>query len=199
MDSLLYTIGHSNHPIDLFLHLLAQNKIDVICDVRSSPYSKFNPQYNREALKENLNKSGVKYIFLGKELGARSNNPECYINNKVKYNLLAQEPIFQTGLTRLLEGIKKFRVAIMCAEKDPITCHRMILVCRNLKDQRVIINHVLENGHLESNSEAEARLLESLGIEPSLFIGQEKLLNEAYEIQGEKIAYELSAEKEVFV
>ena len=133
MTNKLFTIGHSTHTVDQFLGLLKKHGITAVCDVRSMPYSQHNPQFNRESLKEVLNARGISYVFLGKELGARSDNPACYINGKVQYNYLAEEPAFREGLRRVKKGMQSFQVALMCAEKDPLTCHRTILVCRELK------------------------------------------------------------------
>jgi uncharacterized protein (DUF488 family) len=186
----LYTIGHSNHEIDHFLHLLKRHAISAIADVRSSPYSKFNPQFNREIFQTVLKENRIAYVFLGAELGPRSENPVCYLNGKVQYGRLAGTDLFLHGVERLLAGMKNYRIALMCAEKDPISCHRMILVCRALRSEPIEIIHILEDGSVESLGDSERRLMQELKMRQlRMFESPEDLIQRAYGTQGEKIAY----------
>ena len=186
----LFTIGHSNHSLEKFMALLKQHSINAVCDVRSQPYSKFNPQFNRETIIEELKSQNISYVFLGKELGPRSEDPNCYIDGKVQYSLLASTENFQDGLERIKTGIKNFRIALLCAEKDPVSCHRTILICRHLRSKHFEISHILEDGTLESHRSAERRLMRTLKIpELTLFDKPEDLVEQAYDLQGEKIAY----------
>lgn len=190
--NVLFTIGHSTHTTEEFIELLSKHKITAICDVRSSPYSRHNPQFNRENLQNDLNKNGIAYVYLGKELGPRTDDPWCYEDGKVIYERIAKTEIFQQGIARLKDGFKTYTVAIMCAEKDPITCHRMILICRQLRNESVEINHILDNGTLEGNQDAQERLKRHLKIpDMDLFRTEEELIEDAYNIQGQKIAYTL--------
>jgi uncharacterized protein (DUF488 family) len=189
MDKEIFTIGHSTHEVDYFITLLKQNFINTVCDVRSHPYSKHNPQFNKNVLKDKLMKNGITYIFLGKELGARSENPNYYINGKVQYKYLANDSLFKQGIERLEQGMEKYKIALMCAEKDPITCHRMILVCRELRSYTKFIKHILSDGSIETNEEAEKRIINKFKIEPNLFMNNDDCIEEAYERQGQKIAY----------
>lgn len=192
----LFTIGHSVHPVERFIELLNMHGITALCDVRSSPYSRFTPQFNREVLKDELTKHPITYIYLGSELGPRSSDQNCYKDGKVQYDLLARTDLFQQGISRLHKGIKSYRIALMCAEKDPIFCHRMILICRYLSEGGIRIGHILENGAIENNSDTEARLMELLKISPDdLFSTTEVQVMRAYDLQGEKIAYILQEEK----
>jgi uncharacterized protein (DUF488 family) len=189
----IYTIGHSTHSTDEFISLLNVHKITAIGDVRSSPYSKFNPQFNREIIKEELKKYNIEYVYLGKELGPRSDDPKCYKNGKAIYKLIADSDLFKKGLQRLKGGIGKYKIALMCAEKDPITCHRMILICRQIKTEDIKIYHILENGEIETNDDAQKRLMKAMKIpEATLFDKPEALISQAYDIQSEKIAFVLS-------
>lgn len=186
----LYTVGHSNHEIHRFMELLKMHEITAVADVRSSPYSKFNPQYNREPLQKTLKESGIAYVFLGVELGPRSEDPSCYVDGKVQYRRLAAAQSFRSGLNRLLTGMKTHRIALMCAEKDPITCHRMILVCRGLRLEPIEIGHILEDGRIEALRESEKRLLLELKMRQlRLFEKPEDLIQRAYDTQGARIAY----------
>ena len=185
----LFTIGHSTHSVEYFIKLLSMHSITAACDVRSYPYSKHNPQFNRESIKKELKKHNISYVFLGKELGARSENPACYIDGKVQYNYLADEPLFKQGIHRLIKGMKQYSIALMCAEKDPTTCHRMILVCREMRPYTECIKHILANGDIETNAEAEIRLMNTLNIVPDMFKNKNKCIEEAYDRQGQRIAY----------
>ena len=124
---MIYTIGHSNYEIDDFLKIVSNYTIDVIVDVRSSPYSNYCPQFNKDVIKNALSNAGVKYLFLGKELGARPSDPSCYYSGKVQFDLLRKTELFKQGIARLKDGQGKNCVlAIMCSEKNPIDCHRTI-------------------------------------------------------------------------
>ncbi len=144
----LFTIGHSTHPADTFVTLLHSHDIEAVADIRSSPYSRYNPQYNRETLKKTLLSSDIAYVFLGDELGARRREAECYRNDEVDFKLVQQLPLFLSGIERLLRGREKMRIAIMCAEKDPLHCHRTFLVSDYLASRDVDIQHILADGDL---------------------------------------------------
>lgn len=190
MEEEIFTIGYSNHSIEEFISLLNRYSITAICDVRSKPYSRLNAQFNREDLKQALRESDIAYVFLGKELGARSNDPSCYENGKVQYDRLALTALFRQGLDRVQEGIKKYRIALMCAEKDPLECHRTILIARHLEVLGYAVQHIRGNGGLESQAEALKRLIYKLGLhEGDMFQPCDDLLAAAYNIQAERIAY----------
>ena len=171
------------------MDLLQKHDVQAICDVRSVPYSQRNPHFNREPLKKQLRAAGVAYVFLGKELGARSDNPDCYVDRKVQYSQLVDEPIFQQGLRRLRKGIDDFRVALMCAERDPLTCHRSVLICRELRASELSIEHILADGTIETNSAAERRLMSMLNILPDMLHNEQECIEQAYEMQAKRIAY----------
>jgi uncharacterized protein (DUF488 family) len=187
----LFTIGHSDHATGAFIDLLRQHGVTALTDVRSSPYSRRCPQFNREALAAEVERAGIRYVFLGAELGARRSEPECYEDGKARYSLIARSPLFAQGLERVRQGAEQYRIALMCAEKDPLTCHRAILVCRHLRDSMSPILHIREDGRLESHEELESRLVNAAGLsEGDLFRSREELLEEAYDWQGDRIAYE---------
>jgi uncharacterized protein (DUF488 family) len=193
----LYTIGHSNHPIAHFIALLRQHGVTAVCDVRSKPYSRYNPQFCREALKVVLEAASIAYVFLGKELGARSYDPACYLYGKVQYTKLAQTTLFQAGLQRVRDGMKTYTIALMCAEKEPLECHRTILVSRQLAADGLDIQHIHEDGRLESHTEALARLAHSLKLRENqlnFFRSSEDMLADAYALQEKRIGYDSAAE-----
>lgn len=172
------------------MQLLHKNGIDAIADVRSSPYSKFCPQFSREALAVMLNGHGIHYVFLGRELGARREERACYVGNQARYELIAKSKLFCEGINRIYTGVAAHTVALMCSEKDPITCHRMVLVCRELRRAELDIRHVCEDGTVESNFDAENRLLDLAGLpRGDLFRPRDALVEEAYDRQARRIAW----------
>lgn len=185
--SILYTIGHSNHKTEDFISLLKQHGITCIADVRSAPYSRYCPQFNKDALAAALRAAGIEYVFLGKELGGRPDDPACYEDGCVDFKRIAERKEFRQGIEHLVASASKYRVAMMCAEKDPIQCHRAILVSRNLKKHNVQINHILADGNIEEHAEAERRLVEMLKIEPTLFESTEAV-EKAYDEQAGKMS-----------
>jgi hypothetical protein len=119
------------------------------------------------------------------------------VDGQARYDRIAQTPAFGEGIKRVLNGLENYRIALLCAEKDPITCHRTILVCRHLRRAGVMINHILADGSLEPHCAAEARLRKQLGLDqPSLFETPEEQLEEAYDRQGLKIAYRAGTSEE---
>jgi uncharacterized protein (DUF488 family) len=189
----LFTIGHSNHTAEHFLGLLQRHAIRAVADVRSTPFSRRNPHFNRERLEESLAAHGIAYLILGRELGARASDPAVYRDGRVDYALLAATPLFQAGLEQLLEVALHQRVAILCAEKEPLDCHRAILVARHLAARSVSISHILADGALEPHVATEERLvaLARTAPPPLLASKAERIaaLARAYEIRGRAVAY----------
>lgn len=186
----IYTVGHSDHTVEKFVELLRSHQITAIADVRSSPHSQRVPHFNRELLADQLERFGIRYVFLGLELGARRSESECYDDGIARYSLIAKSPLFERGLDRVRRGVEKHRIALMCAEKDPITCHRSILICRHLKREVSRIRHIREDGTLEAHEALEERLLDLSGLaEPDLFMTEEERLERAYDWQGDRIEY----------
>lgn len=186
----LFTIGHSTHDASAFLNLLKQNRITAVADVRSSPFSRFAPQFNREAVNHLLDVVGIKYVFMGKELGARSDKADCYIDGRVQFELLAKTPEFNHGIERLLSGALTERIAIMCAEQEPLDCHRTVLVARVLVSRSSEVHHIHGDGHIESHANAMKRLMVSFGLhQPDLFRTADERLAEALSRQESRIAF----------
>lgn len=189
--NILYTIGHSNHTIENFVDLLKRYEIEVVADVRSAPYSRYCPQFNKDVLAARLEAAGVGYMFFGGELGARPDDSLCYENGRVNLQLVAERKEFRDGLRKLLTESSRCCVALMCAEKDPLECHRTILVCRFLKGDGFRIKHILGDGSIEDHCEAERRLVKMLKIEPTLFESSNKerdFIKQAYDRQAQKIS-----------
>ncbi|MBI3621813.1 MAG: DUF488 domain-containing protein [Nitrospirae bacterium] len=186
----VFTIGHSTHSLDQFIKLLKQAGITAIADVRSTPYSRINPQFNRETLESSLKQEGIAYVFLGLELGARSDDPSCYEKGRVQYDRLARTDLFREGLERVLKGALSFRIALMCAEKEPLECHRTLLVSRALASQGVSVSHILADGRIEPHAVAMKRLIGFVGLpNTDLFRSNNELIEAACALQEERIAY----------
>jgi uncharacterized protein (DUF488 family) len=189
----LFTIGYSPHTLNSFLNILREYQITALVDVRSYPYSKFKPEFNQESLKSFLKRNNIEYVFLGDYCGARVEDPSCYVNGKVDYKRVAQNNKFKEGLERIIVLMENLCIALMCAEKDPIMCHRAILICRNLLSEKIIIKHILGNGKAEEHRDSENRLLELFNLNlPDFFRSEQQRIEEAYSRQGEMIAYKTS-------
>lgn len=149
----LYTIGHSSREAATFLALLQASGIDYLVDVRTYPYSRFHPQYNRKTLSELLEKNGIRYVFMGDALGGRPQDPSCYTaTGKVSYALIREKAVFVQGIARLRTAIEKdLRVAIMCSEGKPEECHRTHLVANVLYQEGINILHIDEKGVLRDH------------------------------------------------
>jgi uncharacterized protein (DUF488 family) len=187
---MIYTIGHSNHPIEQFVGLLRQHEIGALADVRSTPFSRFNPQFNRARLAAELRIAGIHYVSLGAELGARTKDPQCYEGERVSYAKLARTEPFRRGLGRLQSGMREHRIALMCAEREPLECHRTILIARELERAGVSVVHILADGSLETHSRVMDRLVALLKLpDADLFGSPAQRLDAAYELQGRKMAF----------
>ncbi|MBV9012287.1 MAG: DUF488 domain-containing protein [Pseudonocardiales bacterium] len=184
------TIGHSNHSMADFLSLLKQHQITALVDVRSAPYSRYAPHFNRAQLVQALRQHEVKYVFLGNELGGRSDDPSCYDHGRVQYARLAQKMSFCCGIGRVVKGVAFERIVLMCAEKDPLNCHRTLLVAPSLIERGVDVQHIRSDGSLESHHGAMLRLLDLSGLsQADLFCNLEDLIDEAMTRQEARIAY----------
>ncbi len=186
----IFTVGHSTQPFESFLNLLSKNKVTAVADVRSSPFSRHAPQFNMDTLKNALKQNGIEYVFLGKELGARSEDDSCYINNTVSYKKLAHTSLFLSGIQRVEDGSQRFRVALMCSERDPTECHRTILVSRVLQERGAQVSHILGDGTLEAHRNTMLRVLDILGTpRGDMLDSEDDLIARAYEGREKQIAY----------
>lgn len=166
----VWTIGHSNHSLERFIELLGSAEIEAVADVRSQPYSRFNQHFNQPPLKAALVEAGVRYVFLGEELGGRPPERSMYDREgHVLYSEVAGTERFRSGIDRVRQGASRWRVALMCSEEDPTDCHRRLLVARVLRAEGVEVVHVRGGG----TAVTEDELATSAGAEqPSLFGGE---------------------------
>lgn len=189
---IIYSVGHSNYEADKFITILQSFSIDVVADVRSAPYSKYCPQFNKETIEQLLKNSGIKYLYLGKELGARPTDQSCYVDAIVSFEELKLSKSFQQGISRLLDGIKKHNIAIMCSEKEAINCHRAILISRVLKEKGITVKHILSETESINQKDLEAMLLKKFEMEKTLFdkaSSRQTDIDEAYKKQENLICY----------
>lgn len=155
MDKAIYTIGHSNHSPETFVRLLTQAKIKVLADVRSNPSSPRAPYANPRDLERILRAAGIQYLYLGDILGGRPDDPSCYNlqTGKADYQVMQNKESFQRGINRLLEAMKKNRTCVMCAEENPSSCHRNLLVGDDLRQKGVQILHIRGTGQIQTDEE----------------------------------------------
>ena len=186
----IFTVGHSNHPADVFLGLLRRCGISAVADVRSAPFSRRFPQFDKPALSRSLKETGFGYVFMGRALGARPDDPSCYAGGRVSYARLAARPAFLEGIARLKRGARNRRIALMCAEREPLDCHRTILVARALDREGIAVEHIHADGRLEPHGEATDRLFDLAGVpRDDMFLGRGELAAMAFSRREARIAY----------
>jgi uncharacterized protein (DUF488 family) len=189
MGAAIYTIGHSNHAAVRFIDLLQGAGIDCVADVRSTPFSRRNPQFSQRALAASLKDAGIEYWFLGDALGARPKDPGCWEDGKVSYARIAASTAFQEAIHVLIEESHAKRIALMCAEKEPLDCHRTILVGRALAQRAAELAHIHADGRIEPQVELEERLLHLSKEKVDLLNGRDTALARAYDKQAKRMAY----------
>jgi len=188
MTNDLYTIGYAPFSIGDFIDTLRKYNITSVADVRSSPYSKYKPEFKKDNLNKALTDNNISYIFLGQLVGARVEDLSCYIDGKLNYTLLKETENFQTGISRIFNGMKNYRISLMCAEKDPVNCHRTFLVCRTLRLSPIRILHILADGSLEEHSDTEKRLLKLHDLDqPDIFRSERERIEDVYDKLCENI------------
>ncbi|MCO7224065.1 DUF488 family protein [Pleionea sp. CnH1-48] len=193
----VYTIGYATKAIDTFIKQLQQYDITVVADVRSVPYSKAFYDYHQEALQQHLKSNNIRYVYLGEELGPRSKDPNHYDeSNQVQFEKLMTSALFSTGISRLKTGLDRhFNIALMCAEKDPANCHRSTLIAYYLaRNESIQIKHITHDGHIESQTQLEERLLELTQTQPDLISSKEECLQRAYYKHIKTTAYRKPAD-----
>ncbi|HEV2324393.1 MAG TPA: DUF488 domain-containing protein [Terracidiphilus sp.] len=169
--STVFTIGHSAHSTETLAELLRRHLIDVVVDTRSAPYSRFAPQFDRELLQRSVAAAGIRYLFLGAELGGRPKSPEYYdAQGHVLYGRMTADRAFKAAIERLERGIAEFRVALLCGEENPAHCHRRLLVGRVLAERGHELQHIRGDGRVQTDAEVAAESGKPLENEqPALF------------------------------
>jgi uncharacterized protein (DUF488 family) len=196
----LYTIGHSNLDLGDFLAVLVRHEVKMLCDVRSRPGSFRFPQFNREPLEAAASLAKIQYQFLGESLGGRPEDPRAYHSDgRVDYFARRTSADFSVGVDRLLELSRAANIALMCAEEDPLQCHRFLMICPALVERGVMPVHIRRSGIVESQRDAEDRLLELHGgaafTSGALFVAERgPALEDALRRQAREFAFRTSPE-----
>jgi uncharacterized protein (DUF488 family) len=169
--SSFFTLGHSNHPIETWLNLVRQHGVEVVVDIRSSPYSKYAPQFDKVDIQRSLEDAGFRYLFLGAELGGRPANTAYYdASGHVLYSRLRNDTHFLAAIERLETGMERFHVALLCGEENPAHCHRRLLIGRVLTERGHTMLHIRGDGRLESDDIVAAEARKPLvDTQPALF------------------------------
>lgn len=184
------TIGHSTHSWERFDALVKSAGVTAIADVRTAPYSRHCPHFNRDELREKLQLDGISYVFLGKELGGRPTEPRFYCDGVADYEKMAATAEFKKGLDRVIDGARKFRIALLCSEQNPLDCHRCLLVARALAERGIRLNHILADGTTITHDDVENSLLNiaDRGAD-DLFASRAERLAMAYRARARKVAF----------
>jgi uncharacterized protein (DUF488 family) len=197
-DKAFYTLGHSDLESDHFVELLSNSRVKLVADVRSAPHSGRFPQFSQPVLQKMLEEGGISYLFLGEELGGRPDDLDAYRRDGVvDYRARRKSYAFGAGLERLIAEQKQRSVVLLCAEEDPLECHRFLMICPELVRAGVQPLHIRGDGRIETQEAAENRLLEThgfAGIANDTLFPQERedALEQAYELQAQKVAFRIS-------
>jgi uncharacterized protein (DUF488 family) len=187
----LLTIGHSNLAADRFMALLASAGVTAVADVRSVPFSRWCPWFSGKALAQRLAGEGIAYLALGDSLGGRPRDPKLYRNGVADYEAMAVRPEFVAGVKRVVDEIARHRVCLLCAEREPLDCHRCLLVGRALAERGLTLGHVRADGTIEPHAATEDRLLTLAG--DDLFRDRAERLAHAYRRRAQAVAARLKA------
>ena len=182
------TIGHSNLPADRFITLLRDSKASAVIDVRSVPFSRWCPWFSSKPLATGLAAGGLAYLQLGEELGGRPRDPQLYRNGIADYEAMARRPEFRAGLDRIIDETRRHRVCLLCSEREPLDCHRCLLVGRALAERGVTPGHIRADGTIEPHAVTEQRLLKLAGGEADLFGDPAARLADAYQQRARWVA-----------
>ena len=201
----LFSVGHSNHELPQLIVLLRRAGVTAVADVRSNPYSRRLPQFNREALERELKRNRIAYLYFGDQLGGRPRDPDVYdADGRVDHERVRQTAEFRFGLVQLLRGLEKHTIAMLCGEDDPLDCHRGLMIAPAAQEQGVSTLHLRKDGSVETTEAMERRLLAETGTaarhEPPLFAplttdeDRRAALAEAYRVMNRRKAFRLEIE-----
>ncbi|MCF2643501.1 DUF488 domain-containing protein [Roseburia hominis] len=202
----LFTIGHSQHTIDYFVYLLNKYSINYVLDVRSTPYSKYAEQFNKGNISVFLNKVNIHYFFMGKYFGARPIETSLYSEKGyLDFEKVAQSERFNKGMENVILGLERGnRIALMCTEKDPMDCHRAIMVSRAFDKKGIKVKHILPNGDIQTQRQLDNKLADKYFPnrgQLSIFnyeniMSEEEYISQAYRKRNEEIGYRIE-QKEI--
>ena len=188
----IFTVGHSSHSMEAFVSLLQKHRVHEVVDIRSSPYSRYTAHFNFDVIGEALDQIGIRYVFLGGALGGRPMDPSCYdADGRVRYDRIANTDLFDNSIRDLTRGADARRIALMCTEKDPLECHRTLLVAPSLVAYKISVEHILADGSLENHDAAMDRLMDSLRLPPNgdMFRPRTEVIEEALSRQAKRVGH----------
>jgi uncharacterized protein (DUF488 family) len=191
----LLTIGHSNLAPERFMALLTSAGVTAVADVRSVPFSRWCPWFSGKPLAERLARERIAYVALGDALGGRPSDPKLYRDGVADYEAMAARPEFAAGLARVMDASARQRVCLLCAEREPLDCHRCLLVGRALCERGLTLGHIRPDGAIEPHAAAEERLLALAGGEVDLFRDRAERLAGAYRRRAQAVAARLQLER----
>lgn len=205
MKKEIYTIGYSGFSLDDFIKCLKHYKISSLIDVRSTPFSQYFQEYNKDYLQKKLKSEGIIYRNYREEFGARQTNIEYYPNGYLDFNLFTKSFSFLQGIEKIEKGINLGYVfALMCAEKDPISCHRNIMVGKAMAEMGFLIKHIHADCSLENQEEIEERMLKEYFPERNQLSffeenqSDEDLIRISYERKNREIGYKIAEDEEQY-
>jgi uncharacterized protein (DUF488 family) len=185
-----WTFGHSTQSYEKFSSLLKTFDITAVADVRTSPYSRHLPHFNREDLKNSLKGDNIAYVFMGKELGGRPADSNLFVNGVANYERMSQTSLYKNGIERIVSGASEHRIALVCSEAHPLDCHRCLLVGRSLLESNHEIDHILPNGTVQTQNQIETDMILSSGrSEPDFFMSASDIVDTAYRERSSQVAY----------
>jgi len=186
----LFTIGHSNISSVRFIAMLRDAEANAIADVRSVPNSRWCPWFSAKALAESLPRARITYTMMGDTLGGRPRDGRLFRDGVVDYEAMAVQPEFIASLDRLTEEAARSRICLMCSEREPLDCHRCLLVARSLAERGLAVGHILHDGTIEPHAATEARLLALDADADGLFAaGDRKRLAAAYRHRAHAVGF----------
>ena len=199
----VFTIGHSTHDIDDFIGLLKKHEVNCLIDVRSQPYSRIAPQFNKDRLNSVLKSYNILYAHFEKEFGARHTKPSLLDeDNKVDFDKVREGAEFKQGIQRLRKALNlEYTIALMCSEANPFDCHRFSMISYQLIREDLEVSHILRDGNLRENNDLEKQLLEKYNKklpQNTLFetVTEERQIEKAYRLRGKDIAFSLIHDEE---
>ena len=198
----IYTIGHSNYTMERLIDMLEYYNINCVVDIRGTPYSKYNIQFDKETIRYTLTNAGFVYIYIGKELAAKRIRKNSYNNEGYSnFEEVIKEEEFKRGVERLKNGCEKgYKIILLGAMQDPIRCHRSILVGRELVKNDFDVKHILDDYSIVTQDDIEEMLLNKyfsnrnqITIEDLTgnSLNNEEMINEGYKLANREIGYRI--------
>ena len=188
----IHTIGHSNLSVESLVEMLKRRGITEVIDVRSTPYSRHVPQFNRENIRATLERNDAGYTHMGDSLGGRPQEERLYDRDgRANYRLMAKEKTFQDAIRQVEQMAEDKRIALMCTEADPLRCHRTLLVSQELASRGMGIIHLMRDGHRENHEETMGKLLMAWKLlrDGEAGMTRRQLIEEAVRRQAAEMAY----------